>query len=193
MMRSAQSVASVNVPVTIINTSGTNQVAVAQSDFRVWVYSPAGQVVSGFSGMTPDGTTVAVTALGADTGVYLVSFPSAATTKAFTDATAANPYTLIVDTVTSGVDPVSVDVWIGVTNNALNTAIGGVKTVVDSTAGAVSGIASAVSAIPTGRLPSDYPTQINYNGGAISSIVWHSGVTWTYQYTAGNLTAITEA
>ena len=162
--------------------------------------------------MTPNTSTgnCAVITTCAAQGVYLIKFPATASTKAFTVADSSNPYTLIVDTTTSGVDPLSLEVWIGTQpahageamtltsayDAAKNAAAAGAAmTLTSGERQSVSGAVWTYSGATSVRPAADYPTIITYLTGTttIDTVTWRSGKIWTYQYTAGNLTGITEA
>ena len=101
-----QATATINLKIPLLNTDGTPATGETTGLFTTTI-TPAG---SGLTGGT-DYTEATFTEPNSD-GIYNVSFPLTAPTKAFTLEDQSNPYSVTLDSTTVDVDPMTIDVWI---------------------------------------------------------------------------------
>ena len=102
-LRKLQAVADAILRIPLINEDGSQAVGEA-ANLSTKIIAPDGTALIGFTEATFSEPN--------NDGVYVAIFPSTAANKAFTLEDQANPYTVVLDSSTAGVEPTSIDVWI---------------------------------------------------------------------------------
>ena len=139
-MRKTQTLNDVIVGIPMVLVDGTQATNLTVTSFTVGVTRHDATVITN---CTPPTITNPVSK-----GEYLLTFPSAANSPAFTLVNEPNPYTVILDHPETDVEPMSIDVWITDRYGwdlALNSAITSLGAEVSSTQTEVTSIASQVT------------------------------------------------
>jgi hypothetical protein len=98
-----QATATINLKIPLINSDGTQAIGETSGLFTK-IIAPDGSVISGYTEATFSEPN--------SDGVYNVSFPSNAPTKAFLLEDQANPYSVTLDSSTADVESMTINVWI---------------------------------------------------------------------------------
>ena len=102
-LRKLQATADAILRIPLINEDGSQAVG-ESANLSTKIIDPDGEALLGYTEATFSEPN--------NDGIYVVIFPSAAAIKAFTLENQANPYTVVLDSSTAGVEPTSIDLWI---------------------------------------------------------------------------------
>ena len=98
-----QATATINLKIPLLNTDGTQAIGETTGLFTK-IIAPDGTAITGYTEATFSEPN--------SDGIYNVSFPFTAPTKAFLLEDQSNPYSVTLDSSTADVDPMTIDAWI---------------------------------------------------------------------------------